>query len=115
MWAELKEGLAYVLRTSVPASAGDVHEHVQLLRLDELRDLLVYAARVWHMSAAVVGLGLGLGSVGWLLGAVFVGRLQARLGVGTTTLVACVLFGVPAADSVRPRTASRCPSSSRRS
>src|SRR5205814_2394172 len=57
--------------------------------------LLVFAARVWHMSAGVVGLGLGLGSVGWLLGAVFVGRLQARLGVGTTTLVACVLFGAP--------------------
>jgi MFS-type transporter involved in bile tolerance (Atg22 family) len=46
--------------------------------------LLVFAAREWHMSAAVVGLGLGIGSIGWLLGAVFVGRLQARFGVGTT-------------------------------
>jgi MFS family permease len=57
--------------------------------------VLVFAAREWHMSAAVVGIGFGLGSIGWLLGAVYVGRLQARFGVGTTTLVACVLFGFP--------------------
>jgi MFS family permease len=57
--------------------------------------LFVFAARVWHMSAGLVGLGLSLGSLGWLLGAIYVGRLQARLGVGTTTLFACVLFGLP--------------------
>jgi|RhiMetdeSRZDD1v2_1073273.scaffolds.fasta_scaffold142518_2 MFS family permease len=95
MWAELKEGLAYVLRHPYLRPQAMCTSTSNFFGSMSFAILLVYAARAWHMSAAVVGLGLGLGSVGWLLGAVFVGRLQARLGVGTTTLVACVLFGVP--------------------
>jgi MFS family permease len=57
--------------------------------------LLVYAARVWGMSAGVVGIGIGLGSIGWLTGALLVARMQARFGVGVTTLIATALFGAP--------------------
>src|SRR5439155_3983392 len=57
--------------------------------------LLVYAARHWHMSAGLVGLGLGVGSIGWLLGALAAPRLQRRLGVGRTTLAMVPFFGLP--------------------
>ena len=45
---------------------------------------LVYAVRDLDLSATVIGLVLGIGNVGWLLGAVAASRLSARLGVGPT-------------------------------
>jgi MFS family permease len=95
MWTDLKEGLSYVLRHPYLRPQAMCTSTSNFFGSMGFAILLVYAARAWHMSAGVVGLGLGLGSLGWLLGAVYVGRLQARLGIGTTTLVACVLFGLP--------------------
>jgi len=95
MWADLKEGLGYVLRHPYLRPQAMCTSTSNFFGSMAFALLLVFAAREWHMSAGVVGLGIGLGSVGWLLGAIFVGRLQARLGVGTTTLFACVLFGPP--------------------
>jgi MFS family permease len=95
MWADLKEGLSYVLRHPYLRPQAMCTSTSNFFGSMFFALVLVFAAREWHMSAAVVGIGFGLGSIGWLLGAVYVGRLQARLGVGTTTLVACVLFGFP--------------------
>jgi MFS family permease len=95
MWADLKEGLSYVVRHPYLRPQAMCTSTSNFFGSMFFAILFVFAAREWHMSAAAVGLGLGVGSIGWLLGAVYVGRLQARLGVGTTTLVACVLFGIP--------------------
>jgi MFS family permease len=95
MWADLKEGLSYVLRHPYLRPQAMCTSTSNFFGSMFFALVLVFAAREWHMSAAVVGIGFGLGSIGWLLGAVYVGRLQARFGVGTTTLVACVLFGFP--------------------
>jgi MFS family permease len=95
MWADLKEGLSYVLRHPYLRPQAMCTSISNFFGSMSFAILLVFAAREWGMSAGVVGIGLGLGSLGWLLGALFVRRLQARLGVGNTTLVACVLFGLP--------------------
>jgi MFS family permease len=95
MWADLKEGLSYVLRHPYLRPQAMCTSISNFFGSMSFAILLVFAAREWGMSAGVVGIGLGLGSLGWLLGALFVGRLQTRLGVGNTTLVACVLFGLP--------------------
>jgi MFS family permease len=95
MRSELKEGLTYVLKhpylrpqalcTSTSNFFGQVGFAI----------LLVYAARVWDLSAGAVGIGLGVGSIGWLLGALTAGRLQERFGVGKTTIAMAFLFGPP--------------------
>jgi len=68
---------------------------------------LVYAVRDLELSATVIGLVLGIGNVGWLLGAVAANRLSARLGVGPTLVGSSLVFGpalllVPAAPQSQP-------------
>ena len=68
---------------------------------------LVYAVRDLDLSATVIGLALGIGNVGWLLGAVAANRLSARLGVGRTLVGSALVFGpafllVPAAPQSHP-------------
>ncbi|MDQ3086329.1 MAG: MFS transporter [Actinomycetota bacterium] len=68
---------------------------------------LVYAVRQLDLSAALIGLVLGVGNVGWLLGAVAANRLSARLGVGLTLVGSAMVFGpalllVPAAPQSQP-------------
>ncbi|MBA3434066.1 MAG: MFS transporter [Actinobacteria bacterium] len=68
---------------------------------------LVYAVRDLNLSATVIGLVLGIGNVGWLLGAVAANRLSARFGVGLTLVGSAMVFGpalllVPAASQSQP-------------
>ena len=56
------------------------------------------------LSATVIGLALGIGNVGWLLGAVAANRLSARLGVGRTLVgSALVLRARPPARPAAPQ------------
>ena len=95
MRAELKEGLVYVLKHPYLRPQAMCTSTSNFFGSMTFAILLVFAARDWGLSAGAVGVGLGLGSVGWLLGALTVGRIQARLGVGGTTLLATALFGLP--------------------
>jgi MFS family permease len=95
MWTDLKEGLAYVLKHPYLRPQAMCTSTSNFFGSMSFALLLVYAARVWDMSAGLVGIGIGIGAGGWLLGALVVARLQARFGVGTTTLIAAALFGAP--------------------
>ena len=95
MWAELKEGLGYVLKHRYLRPQAMCTSTSNFFGAMLFAILLVFAARVWDMSAGMVGLGVGLGSVGWLLGALTVARIQRALGVGKTTIGATLLFGAP--------------------
>jgi MFS family permease len=95
MWTDLKEGLVYVVKHPYLRPQAICTSTSNFFGSMTFAILLVFAARVWDLSAGMVGLGIGLGSVGWLLGAVSVSRLQRLLGVGKTTLVATILFGPP--------------------
>jgi MFS family permease len=49
---------------------------------------LIFAYRDLHLSAAVVGIIFGIGSVGWLVGALLASRAARTLGLGLTLAVA---------------------------
>jgi MFS family permease len=56
--------------------------------------LLIFAYRELHLSVGVVGLIYGLGSSGWLLGALIVPRLTRALGVGRVLALSSTLIGL---------------------
>ena len=56
--------------------------------------ILVYFVRELGLSATTIGLVLGLGNVGFLVGAILARRVEARLGVGRT-IVGASMLSVP--------------------
>jgi MFS family permease len=56
---------------------------------------LLFAVRVLHIGAGVVGVLLGVASVGGLLGALVTKRVAARIGAGWTYVAGCLLFTAP--------------------
>lgn len=57
--------------------------------------LLVYAVRELGLSAGTIGAAFTLGNVGVLAGAISVGRIARRLGLGPTIAGSALLFGPP--------------------
>src|SRR5580693_9517921 len=56
---------------------------------------LLYAVRVLHITAGVVGVLVGVAAVGALLGSVVTKRIAARIGVGWAYTIGCLLFTAP--------------------
>ena len=56
---------------------------------------LLYAVRVLHIRAGLVGLLLGVAALGGLLGALVTKRVAARIGAGWAYAAGCLLFTAP--------------------
>jgi len=56
---------------------------------------LLYAVRVLHIRAGVVGLLIGMAAIGGLLGALVTKRIAARIGDGWAYALGCLLFTAP--------------------
>ncbi len=56
---------------------------------------LLYAVRVLHVRAGVVGLLIGMAAIGGLLGALATKRIAARIGEGWAYSLGCLLFTAP--------------------
>ncbi len=56
---------------------------------------LLYAVRVLHVRAGVVGLLIGMAAIGGLLGALATKRIAARIGEGWAYTFGCLLFTAP--------------------
>ncbi len=56
---------------------------------------LLYAVRVLHIKAGVVGVLIGAAAVGALLGSVVTKRIAARIGVGWAYTAGCLAFTAP--------------------
>ena len=56
---------------------------------------LLYAVRVLHIKAGVVGVLIGAAAVGALLGSVVTKRIAARIGAGWAYAAGCLLFTAP--------------------
>jgi MFS family permease len=56
---------------------------------------ILYATRVLHVRAGLLGLVLGAGAVGGVLGSAVTRRLAAAIGVGWAYVAGCVLFTAP--------------------
>ena len=92
---ELWEGLRYLVGhpywRAIAATTGTANFFNTL----GFSIVLVYAVRRLHLSPELIGLVLALGSLGGLGGALVVGRLARRLGVGMTIVGSAFLFGPP--------------------
>ena len=56
---------------------------------------LLYAVRVLHIRAGVVGLLLGMAAIGGLVGALVTKRIATRIGAGWAYALGCLLFTTP--------------------
>jgi MFS family permease len=90
---ELGEGLRYVARHRYLWPIASCTALLNLFWNAAFAVYFVFLARELDLSAAVIGLVLTLGNVGWLAGALVAGRVTERLGAGRTLAGSAFLFG----------------------
>jgi MFS family permease len=94
MRSEIAEGLRYVLGNrylrSIAASTATSNLFSNLI----YAVFFVYAYRVLGLSPLVLGIVLGIGNIGFLLGAVVAGRIARAIGVGRTIVLSSLLSGL---------------------
>jgi MFS family permease len=92
MWPEVKEGLRWVLGhpwlRAIASFTGSSNFCTNVI----FAILLLYAVRNLHLSATEIGAVFAVGAIGSIVGALGVGRLQRRFGVGPT-IVGTAIFG----------------------
>src|SRR5688572_10612048 len=91
LWAELKEGLRFVLRNpNLRAQAGCTATS-NLFFSVTFSIYLVFLVREVELTPGVIGVLLSVGSVGSLIAAFTATRISKRFGIGPTTIVAAFL------------------------
>lgn len=91
LWAELKEGLRFVLgNPNLRAQAGCTATSNLFFSIT-FSIYLVFLVRELELSPAVIGLLFALGSLGSLLAAFTTTRISKRFGIGPTTIVVTFL------------------------
>jgi MFS family permease len=92
MWPEVKEGLRWVLGhrwlRAIATCTGSSNFFNNIL----FAVVLLYATRSLHLSSLEVGAVFAVGSMGSILAAVVVNRLQRAIGVGRTIAGSSLLF-----------------------
>jgi MFS family permease len=95
MWPEVKEGLNWVARNPylrrIAACTGTSNFFSGL----GFAIFVLYALRVLHLAPWEIGLVFGAGSVGAIIGALLVNRVQKAIGVGRAIIATAVLFSTP--------------------
>jgi MFS family permease len=102
---QVAEGLAFCLRHPVirPLAAGGAWLNFWGHAL--LAVFVPFAVRELDLSPAVIGLVLAGSNIGYLLGALLVPRVNARIGVGPAIVVGVVLHGGLIAAALAPASA----------
>ena len=94
MWPDVKEGIRWVVGhpwlRPIATCTGTSNFFSSML----FAILLLYAVRTLHLSSAAIGFVFALGSVGSIIGALFVNRIQSRIGVGPTIVATAIVFSV---------------------
>jgi MFS family permease len=91
------EGMRFVVRHSVLRASLGCTTTINFFTFIAQALLILYASRTLGLSAAVIGLALGIGAAGGLVGAVIAPRIARVIGVGRTIMVGAVLFPAPIA------------------
>jgi len=92
-WADLKEGLGFVLRNpNLRAQAGCTATS-NLFFSVAFSIFIVYAVRSLDLSAGAIGAIFSIGAVGALVGSVTAMRLSRRFGIGPTTIASTLFQG----------------------
>ncbi len=92
-WADLKEGLHFVLgNPNLRAQAGCTATSNFFANV-AFATLLVFAVRELGLSAGAIGIVFSLGAAGSMAAAFTATRISARFGIGPTSIVAAASFG----------------------
>ena len=91
------EGLRFIARSPVVRASLIGVAVVNFFNLMFFALMMLYAVRVLHVSAGLLGLVLGCGAVGGLLGAALTKAIAARIGVGLAYVAGCFAFTAPLA------------------
>ena len=91
------EGLWFIARSPVVRASLIGVAVVNFFNLMFFALMMLYAVRVLHVSAGLLGLVLGCGAVGGLLGAALTKAIAARIGVGLAYVAGCFAFTAPLA------------------
>jgi MFS family permease len=91
------EGLRSIARSPVVRASLIGVAVVNFFNLMFFALMMLYAVRVLHVSAGLLGLVLGCGAVGGLLGAALTKAIAARIGVGLAYIAGCFAFTAPLA------------------
>ena len=80
-------------RSSAPSSRATAT--INLFNFMFFAIVLLYANRVLHVGPGLLGLVLGVASIGGVLGSLVTGRITRWIGVGPAFAVGCVVFPAP--------------------
>ncbi|MEP7106113.1 MAG: MFS transporter [Chloroflexota bacterium] len=79
-----------VMRASLLATAT-----INLFNLAYSALAILYIVRYLHVAPALLGLILGIGSLGGIVGSLVAGRLGRRIGIGPAYVLGCFVFTAP--------------------
>lgn len=93
LWAELKEGLRFVLgNPNLRAQAGCTATSNFFSNV-AFAIMLVFAVRELELSAGLIGVMFSVGAAGSLAAALTANRISRRFGIGPTTIAVAACFG----------------------
>ena len=107
MLRSIREGLAYVGRHRLLRSIAACTGVGNLFGAMAWAVLMVYLVRELGLTPAAIGLIFGIGSIGFLVGALLPDRIQRRIGLGLAIVLSALigglaLFLVPLAPAAMP-------------
>jgi MFS family permease len=88
-------GLKFIARSPVVRASLIGVAVINFFNLMLFALLMLYAVRVLHVNAGLLGVILGLGALGGLLGAAVTKAAAAKIGVGLAYVAGCFAFTVP--------------------
>lgn len=92
---KLLDGLRFIRDNGVLRASLAMCAVVNLFSFVWLGLTVVFAIRTLHLSPGLLGLALGIGSVGGVLGAASAGRISGRFGLGPSAIVGTALYAAP--------------------
>jgi MFS family permease len=92
MWPEVKEGLNWVVRSPYLRRIAACTGTSNLFGSMGFAIFVLYALRTLHLAPWEIGFVFAAGSVGAIIGALVVNRIQKQLGVGPTIIAMAMLF-----------------------
>jgi MFS family permease len=91
----LKAGMKYIWRSPVVRASLLCTATINFFNFIFWALFILYATRTLGVRPGVLGLVLGVASVGSVLGSVLSGRISRRIGIGPALILGCILFPVP--------------------
>ncbi len=88
-------GMRYIARSPIIRAELAATATINLFNFMFFAIVLLYANRVLHVGPGVLGLVLGVASIGGVLGSVVTGRITRWIGVGPAFISGCVIFPAP--------------------